>query len=55
MYSETDYVCDVSAFGYISDCQPGGPWLKPRPGRGMDFGRLSFGTPSMDRDVKPLV
>ena len=27
----------------------------PRPGRGLNFGRPSFATLSVDRDVKPLV
>ena len=44
-----------SAVGKISDCQPGGPGFKPRAGRGLNFGRPSFATPSVDRDVKPLV
>ena len=48
-------VCEVSAVGKISDCQPGGPGFNPRPGRGLNFGRPSFATPSVDRDVKPLV
>ena len=39
----------------ISDCQPEGPGLNPRPGRGLNFRRPSFATPSVDRDVKPLV
>ena len=47
--------CKVGTVGKISDCQPGGPGLKPRPGRGLNFGRPSFATPSVDRDVKPLV
>ena len=48
-------VCEVSAVGKISDCQPEGPGFNPRPGRGLNFGRSSFATPSVDRDVKPLV
>ena len=47
-------VCEVGTVGKISDCQPGGPGFNPRPGRGLNFGRLSFATPSVDRDVKPL-
>ena len=31
------------------------PGFKPRPGRGLNFGRPSFATPSVDRDVKLLV
>ena len=27
--------------------------FNPRPGRGLNFGRPSFATPSVDRDVKP--
>ena len=48
-------VCEVGTVGKISDCQPEGPGFNPRPGRGLNFGRPSFATPSMDRDVKPLV
>ena len=48
-------VCEVSAAGQISDCQPGGPGFNPRPGRGLNFGRSSFATPFVHRDVKPLV
>ena len=40
--------------GKISDCQPESPGFNPRPGRGLNFGRPSFATPSVDRDVKPL-
>ena len=48
-------VCEVSTVGKISDCQPEGPGFNPWPGRGLNFGRPSFATPSVDRDVKPLV
>ena len=48
-------VCEVGTVGKISDCQPEGPGFNPRPGRGLNFGRPSFATPSVDRDVKPLV
>ena len=48
-------VCEVSAVGKISNCQPGGPGFNPRPGRGLNFRCPSFATPSVDRDVKPLV
>ena len=48
-------VCEVGTVGKISDCQPEGPGFNPRPGRGLNFGRLSFAIPSVDRDVKPLV
>ena len=48
-------VCDVGTFGKISDYQPEGPGFNPRPGRELNFGRPSFATPSVDRDVKPLV
>ena len=41
--------------GKISDSQPEGPGFNPRLGRGLDFGRPSFATPSVDRDVKPLI
>ena len=39
----------------ISDCQPEGPGFNLRPGRGLNFGRSSFATPSVDRGVKPSV
>ena len=52
-YRDTS-VCEVSAVGKISDCQPGGPEFNPRPGRELNFGRPSFATPSVDRDVKPF-
>ena len=29
--------------------------LNVRPGRGLNFGRPSLATPSVDRDVKPMV
>ena len=45
----------VSAVGKNSDFQPEGSGFNLRPGRGLNFGRLSFATPSVDRDVKPLV
>ena len=48
-------VCKVSAVGMTSDCQPEGPGFNLRPGRGLNFERPSFATPSIDRDVKPLV
>ena len=48
-------VCEVGTVGKISDCQPEGPGFNPRPGRGLNFGRPSFATPSVDRGVKPLV
>ena len=41
--------------GKISDCKPEGPRFNSRPGRGLNFGRPSFATLSVDRDVKPLV
>ena len=43
--------------GKISDCQPGGSGLNSRLGQGLNFGRPSFATPSVGRDVniKPLV
>ena len=43
--------CEVGTVGKISDCQPEGPGFNPRPGRGLNFGRPSFATPSVDRDV----
>ena len=48
-------VCEVGTVGKISDYQPEGPGFNPRPGRGLYFGRPSFATPSMERDLKPLV
>ena len=46
---------EVGTVGKISDYPPEGPGFNPRPGRGLNFGRPSFATPSVDRDVKPLV
>ena len=48
-------VWEVGTVGKISDCQQEEPGFNPRPGRGLNFGRPSFATPSVDRDVKPLV
>ena len=48
-------MCEVSAAGRISDCQPGDPGFISRPGPGFNFGRPPFATLSVDRDVKPLV
>ena len=50
-------MCEASAVGQISDCQPepGGPEFNPRPGRGLNFEIPSFATLPVDRDVKPLV
>ena len=48
-------VCEIGTVSKISDCQPEGPGFKPRPGRGLNFRRPSFATPSVDREVKPLV
>ena len=46
---------EVGTVGKISDCQPEGPGFNPWHGRGLNFGRPSFTTPSVDRVVKPLV
>ena len=48
-------MCEVGSVGKISDYQPEGPGLNPRPGRALNFGRPSFATQSVDKDVKPLV
>ena len=48
-------VWKVGTVGRISDCQPEGPRFNPRPGRGLNFGRPYFATPSVDRDIKSLV
>ena len=48
-------VCEVGTVGKISDYQPEGPRFNSRSGRGLNFGRPSFATPPVDRDVKPLV
>ena len=53
--SSSSCVCEAGTVSQISDCQPEGPGFNPRPGRGLNFGRPSFATPSVDRDVKPLV
>ena len=54
-YEKRKVVCEVGTVDKISDYQLEGPWFNPRPGRGLNFGRPSFATPSVDRDVKPLV
>ena len=48
-------VCEVVTVGKMSDCQQEGSGFNPWPGQGLNFGRPSFATPSVDRDVKPLV
>ena len=48
-------LCEVGTVGKTSDCQPGDPEFNPWPGRGLNFGRPSFATLSVDRDVKPLI
>ena len=48
-------MCEFGTVGKISDYQREGPGFNPPPGRGLNFGRPSFATPSVDRDVKPLV
>ena len=54
-HSDRSRVCKVGTVSKISDCQPEGPGFNPRLGRGLNFGCPSFATPSVDRDVKPLV
>ena len=49
------HVCEVGTVGKISDCQPGGPGFNPGTGWWLNFGRPSFTTLFVDRDVKPLV
>ena len=48
-------VCKVCTVGKIAECQPEGPGFNPWPGRGLNFGRPSFATPSVDKNVKPLI
>ena len=48
-------MCEVGTVGKISDYQPEGPGFNPWPGRGLNFGRPSFATLSVDKDVKQLV
>ena len=45
----------VGSVGKISDYQSEGSGFNPRPGQGLNFGRPSFATQSVDKDVKPLV
>ena len=45
---------EVGTVSKISDCLPKGLGFNPRPGRELNFGRPSFTTPSVDRDVKPF-
>ena len=47
-------VCEVGTVGKISDYQPEGPRFNSRSGRGLNFGRPSFATPPVDRDVKAV-
>ena len=51
----TARVCEVGTVCKISDCQPEGPRFNSLPARGFNFEQPSSATPSMDRDVKPLV
>ena len=44
-------VCEVGTVGKISDYQPEGPGFNPWPGRGLNFGRPSFATSSVDSEV----
>ena len=53
-FSKILCVCEVCTVGKISDYQPEGPRFNPRPGRWLNFGRPSFATLSVDRDVKLL-
>ena len=48
-------VCEVGTVSKISDVQPEGSGFNTPPGRGLNFRRPSFATPSVDRNVKPLV
>ena len=48
-------VCVVGTVGKISDYQPEGPGFNPRPDGGLNFGRPSFTSPPVDRDVQLLV
>ena len=54
-------MCEIGTVGKdsgaISEYQPEGPGFNPWPCRGLNFGRPSFATSSVDRDVKykPLV
>ena len=48
-------LCKVGTVGKISDYQLEGPRFNPRLCRGLNIGQPSFATPSVDRDVKPLV
>ena len=48
-------MCKAGTVSEISEFQPEGPGFNPRPGRGLNLGRPFFATPSVDRDVKPLV
>ena len=44
-------VCKVSAVGKISDYHPVGHGFNLQPGQEFSFGRPSFATPSVGRDV----
>ena len=49
------FVCEVGIVGKISDYQLEGPGFNPRSGRGLKFGQPPVATPSIGREVKPLV
>ena len=55
IYTIINCGCEVGTVDKISDCQPGGSRFNPWPGQGLNFGRPSFATPSMYRDVNLLV
>ena len=48
-------VCAIGTVDKISNYHLEGPGYNPRPSRGLSFGWPSFATPSVDRDVKPMV
>ena len=49
------HVSVVKGLGKTAISQPEDPGCNPRPGRVLNFEQPSFATPSVDRDVKPLV
>ena len=48
-------MCQVGTVGKIFDYEPDGPEFNPWPGRGLNFWWPSYATPSVDRDITPLI
>ena len=55
LLTEKWHVSVVKGLSKTAISQPEDPGCNPRPGRVLNFEQPSFATPSVDRDVKPLV